>query len=85
MIELKPCKYCGRKPQLYPLVVKTVLKEASKKHKGNIYKIKAERIEIPALYTVSCNSEKCKSAGMTKKQLSWIMICLPIWIMIIHL
>lgn len=60
MVELKPCKHCGKKPHLYPFVVKTVLKDASQKHKGNIYKIKAERIEIPVFYTVSCNSEKCK-------------------------
>lgn len=60
MTELKPCKYCGKKPKIYPLVTKAVLKEVSHKHKGNIYKMRAERIELPIFYTVACNSEKCK-------------------------
>lgn len=61
MLNLQPCKYCGKTPKVSPLVTRAILKQVQSNSKSKIFKMQIERIEVPVFYTVQCQNNKCKN------------------------
>ena len=61
MLNLQPCKYCGKTPKVSPLVTRPILKQVQSNSKSKIFKMQIERIEVPVFYTVQCQNNKCKN------------------------
>ena len=71
MLNLQPCKYCGKTPKVSPLVTRAILKQVQSNLKSKIFKMQNLIINITQenfkplenddFYTVQCQNNKCKN------------------------